>query len=185
MKSVIKLYILSTLILLNISGLVAQSSSNLPKSKQTSLGLYLDAKTAYDRWQKNPDKIKILDVRTIAEYVWVGHAPMATNIPLMFASDTWNTDRKSYSMTPNMHFVDDVKSRFSPSDTLFVICRSGGRSAKAVNQLAKAGFTNTYSIFDGFEGDFNAQAGKRNINGWQNSGAPVTSKLDENLIYKK
>ena len=68
------------------------------------------------------------------------------------------------------------------------MCRSGGRSAFAVNMLSKAGFKNVYNIIDGFEGDkvknpnsyFN---GKRLVNGWKNSGAPWTYDLDPKLMY--
>ena len=45
-----------------------------------------------------------------------------------------------------------------PDDTLMVMCRSGGRSAIAVNFLAKAGFKNVYNIIDGMEGDANADS---------------------------
>ena len=40
----------------------------------------------------------------------------------------------------NPDFIDHVKERFKPDDTILVMCRSGGRSAMAVNMLAKAGF---------------------------------------------
>ena len=56
-------------------------------ARQTSLGLYVTAKEAYDMWQADPG-LKILDVRTPEEYVFVGHAPMATNIP--FALQTYD-----------------------------------------------------------------------------------------------
>ena len=61
-------------------------------------------------------------------------------------------------------------------------CRSGGRSALAVNALAKAGFTNVYNIIDGFEGDKVAEEGslylgKRMKNGWKNSGLAVDVRL--------
>ena len=46
-----------------------------------------------------------------------------------------------------------MKELFAPTDTLLMICRSGGRSALAVNALAKAGFTNVYNVIDGTEGD--------------------------------
>ncbi len=54
----------------------------LPKEKQTTLELYVTAKEAYDMWKANPDKVKILDVRTQDEYIYIGHAAMAWNIPL-------------------------------------------------------------------------------------------------------
>ena len=56
-------------------------------------------------------------------------------------------------MELNPEFIPDVKRRFKPDETLLVMCRSGDRSAMAVNALAKAGFTNVYNIIDGMEGD--------------------------------
>ena len=54
------------------------------------------------------------------------------------------------------------------------MCRSGGRGAKAVNLLAKAGYTKVYNIYDGLEGDTidkgdSYNHGKRVLNGWKNS----------------
>jgi hypothetical protein len=49
----------------------------LPKEKQTALGLYVIPKEAYDKWKGDPEKVKILDVRTNEEFLFVGHAPMA------------------------------------------------------------------------------------------------------------
>ena len=61
------------------------------------------------------------------------------------------------------------------------MCRSGGRSAIAVNLLAQAGFRNVYNIVDGMEGDTvddltSVFHGQRLKNGWKNSGAPWTYK---------
>jgi rhodanese-related sulfurtransferase len=58
----------------------------------------------------------------------------------------------------------------------------------AVNLLAEAGFKNVYNITDGFEGDAVKDPegyyyGKRVKNGWRNSGAPWTYKLESDLAY--
>ena len=58
------------------------AETSLPKSKQTVLGLYLTAKEAFSKWHAASDKVVILDVRTPEEYIFVGHAPMARNIPV-------------------------------------------------------------------------------------------------------
>jgi rhodanese-related sulfurtransferase len=68
------------------------------------------------------------------------------------------------------------------------MCRSGSRSAKAANLLAKAGYKKVYNIYDGFEGDKVKDTssyfkGKRMVNGWKNSGNPWSYKGDETLIY--
>jgi len=70
---------------------------------------------------------------------------------------------------------------------ILVMCRSGGRSAMAVNALAKAGFTKVHNIIDGFEGDKvedpeSVYHGMRVRNGWKNS-VPWTYKLDPKLVW--
>lgn len=154
----------------------------LPRKKQTVLGKYVTASQAYDKYAQDPDKVKILDVRTIGEYLFVGHAPMAVNIPLLFLKPGVTLMNRPV-MAANENFVAQVMERFRKTDTILVICRSGGRSAAAVNKLAKAGFTDACSITDGFEGDKDKN-GQRTVNGWKNSGAPWTTKLDSDLAYQ-
>lgn len=165
----------------------------IPEKKQTVLGLYVTAKEAYAMWHINKDTVKILDVRTPEEYIFVGHAPMAYNIPIKFLKRVDNkpvldAEKKKPAMELNPHFVEEVKKNFKESDTILVHCRSGARSASATNLLADAGFKKVYNIIDGFEGDkihdensyFN---GKRMKNGWKNAGAPWTYKLNPDLMY--
>lgn len=129
------------------------AKQKLPKEKQTTAGLYVTAEEAYEKWKAAPEKVKILDVRTPEEYLFVGHPEMAWNIPLAFQTYNWDAARQDLAMKPNPDFVSWAKEWFSPNDTLLVMCRSGGRSALAVNQLLKAGFKDVYNIIDGMEGD--------------------------------
>jgi rhodanese-related sulfurtransferase len=166
----------------------SQPGAKLPEAKQTSLGLYVTAQEAYDMWKADPEKVKILDVRTPEEYVFVGHPDMSINIPLMFPKYEWHEDRRHYSVELYADFVAVAQELFAPDDTILAMCRSGGRSAFAVNMLAKAGFQNVYTIFDGMEGDKvndpeSAYHGKRMKNGWKNAGCPWTYDLDPTLIW--
>lgn len=166
----------------------SQTGRTLPEMKQTSLGLYVSAQEAYDMWQANPEKVKILDVRTPEEYVLIGHPGMALNIPLFFPKYEWHEDRRRYSAEPNPDFMTDAQELLSPDDTILAMCRSGGRSAMAVNMLAQAGYQNVYNIFDGMEGDTvddpeSAYHGKRMRNGWKNAGLPWTYDLDPTLVW--
>ena len=164
---------------------------NVPKEKQTSLELYLTAQEAYEKWKADPQEVKILDVRTPEEYVFVGHPAMAWNVPSMFQTYEWDASGRKLPMKPNPNFVARAKERFKPSDTLLVVCRSGGRSAKAVDLLAEAGFKQVYNIIDGMEGDViddpeSVFHGKRMKNGWKNSGLPWTYDLDpEKMMLPK
>jgi len=155
------------------------SGSELPKAKQTSLGLYLTAREAYDKWRADPENVTVLDVRTTEEYLFVGHAPMAWAVPLFSQSYEWDAEKQHFSMSPNPDFISQVEDFAQPGDTILVMCRSGGRSAMAVNKLAEAGFTNVYQITDGFEGDpvkdpESVFLGQHLRNGWKNSGIPWT-----------
>ena len=151
--------------------------ANLPKEKQTALGLYLTAKEAYQMWQAEPEKVMILDVRTPEEYLFVGHPPTAWKIPLAAQSYKWNADKGQFPMKPLPDFVARVKQVAQPGDTILVTCRSGGRSAMAANALAQAGFTKVHNIIDGMEGDGNGDSESTPQGGWKNSGFPWTKKL--------
>lgn len=162
---------------------VSKPARNVSKEKQTSLGLYLTAKDAYEKWKSDPKQVKILDVRTPEEYVFVGHPAMAWNVPAMLQTYQWDASARKLPMKPNPDFEAQAKKLFKPSDTLLVMCRSGGRSAKAVDRMAEAGFKQVYNIIDGMEGDTvddpeSVFYGKRMKNGWKNSGLPWIYDLD-------
>lgn len=167
---------------------IAFAESTLPTKKQTSLELYLTAKEAYIEWSNNPEGVKIVDVRTPGEYIFVGHAPMAHNIPSKFLMYEYDKKKKKPAMRDNQDFLATIKKKFKPADTIMMMCRSGSRSSKAVNKLAEAGYKNVYSITDGFEGDVikdqeSPLNGKRMKNGWRNSGNSWTYELDPDLMY--
>ena len=133
-------------------------------------------------WQAQPD-LRILDVRTPEEFVFVGHAPMAWNIPFTLLTYEWDPEKKALRWELNPDFVDAVKGWAAPGDTILVTCRSGGRSAMAINALASAGFTGLYNILDGMEGSEVEDAdsvfdGMRMKNGWRNSGLPWEYQID-------
>jgi rhodanese-related sulfurtransferase len=126
--------------------------------------------------------VKIIDVRTPEEYLFVGHPDMAWKIPIAAQSYAWDAGKLEYPMKLLPDFVSRVGQVAQPPDTLLVTRRSGGRSAIAANMLAKAGFTKVYNIVDGMEGDTVQDPdslfhGQRLKNGWKNSGCPWTYKL--------
>ena len=158
----------------------------LSKGKQTVLGLYVTALEAYEKWKAAPDQVKVIDVRTPEEYAFIGHPEMALNIPLAFVTYRRKDGKTEYGPKMNERFVTEVGELAKPTDILLLMCRSGDRSAIAVNALAKAGFMNAYTIIDGFEGDKVADTGsvffgQRMRNGWKNS-APWTYSIDPEKI---
>ena len=77
----------------------------------------------------------LVDVRTTEEYA-AGHLPGSVNIPVDRIGEAWN--------------------RFADKDVpLFVYCRSGRRSRKAVNTLELLGFTCVKNIggMEDYEGE--------------------------------
>ena len=164
-----------------------QAASDLPSAKQTTLGLYVTSKEAYEKWQAAPDNVTIVDVRTPEEFIFIGHPEMALNIPIATQSLVWDTEKNQFPMQMTPDFVSRVQQIANPDDTLLVMCRSGGRSAIAVNMLAKAGFRNVYNITDGMEGDSvkdpnSVYQGQRLVNGWKNSGVPWTYKVKPDQV---
>jgi rhodanese-related sulfurtransferase len=155
---------IAALLLLLVTATVQANEPRLPDSKRTSLGLYVTAKEAYEKWMSDPGSVKIIDVRTPQEFQLIGLPNMASKVPLT---------------TSAREFVGRLKRIAQPDDTVLVICRSGNRSAVAVEMLAQAGFTNAYTVTDGFEGDrekdpSSPNYGKRTVNGWKNAGLPWT-----------
>lgn len=163
----------------------------VPESKRTTLGLYLTATEAYGKWQAAPEAVKIVDVRTPEEFLFVGHPAMAWNVPVFLQTYEWDAEAGRFPMTPNLDFVSQVEQIAGPDDTILVMCRSGGRSARAADLLAEAGFHDVWSIVDGMEGDMvrdpeSPYRGQRRKNGWKNSNLPWTYEIDpERMIVPR
>jgi rhodanese-related sulfurtransferase len=184
----IRIFLVIVVFILMVWLPVSLAKPSLPPQKQTVLGLYVTAREAFDMWQADQSKINILDVRTPEEYVLVGHPTMAHNIPFQLFNYKMAVLNKGPLMTANPNFIAEVGQKFKPSDTILVICRSGNRSAAAVNAMAAAGFKIAYSVTEGFEGDrvkdpASSSYGKRFKNGWKNSGLPWTDQLNPQLMW--
>jgi len=175
------------------SSAMAEDWSKLSKKKQTTLGLYMTSTEAYDYMMKNMDKALFLDVRTPSELNYLGVVTvMDANVPTdTMDGSAWDDKKHRYMRKHNENFVADVDARLeakglTKADTVIVMCRSGKRSAKAVDVLAKNGYTKVYTVVDGFEGDKAKEGenkGKRVVNGWKNSGLPWTYSMDKDKMY--
>lgn len=188
MKKNIGLLALITVVLFCFLSLAIAADVPKDEKKRTSLGKYATAAEAYKMWKANPEKVKIVDCRTPEEYVYLGHPPMATNIPSKLWTGKWNAEKKEFVLEDNSEFESLVKKKFGSDATVLIICRSGHRSAASVERLAKAGLKDVYNLVDGYEGDMindpeSCYKGKRLWNGWKNSNAPWTYELDPTLIY--
>jgi rhodanese-related sulfurtransferase len=131
-----------------MSGEFASSvdTANVSERSQTTLGLYLTARDAAAALEMDPG-IVLVDVRTRAEFSYAGHAdPVDQDIPLRFFSGRFDEKSGAYLYDDNENFLRDFAALMDregkgSDDPIFVMCRSGGRSAAAVNALAAAGYT--------------------------------------------
>ncbi len=171
----------------------AVSGEGLAEKKQTALGFYLTAEEAHQMKMEQSDAL-FIDVRTRAEVAFLGMPSSAdANIPYVLADDfsTWSDKKKTFKFPANSEFqmaVDNLVAAkgLKKDSKIIVMCRSGSRSAKAANLLAKTGYTNVYTVVDGYEGDKAKEGnhkGQRVVNGWKNAGLPWSYKLDKQKMY--
>ena len=124
----------------------------------------LDPKETYERLQADPQAV-IVDVRTQPEWAFVGVPAIERLIRL-----SW---QEFPTMQVNENFAGQIEETGIPKDTqIFLLCRSGVRSAAAAAALTAAGFENCYNIASGFEGDKNADGHRGTIGGWKHDGLP-------------
>ncbi len=179
------------------SSLIASPAlADLSKKKQTELGLYVTASEAYEMLDGHANDTLFIDVRTRAEVAFLGMPTIAdANLPYLLAGewDEWDEKKMTYKLTPNSGFLPAVEKLLADKglnkeSKIVIMCRSGSRSAKATNLLAKAGYKNVYTVTDGYEGDKakeGAHKGQRVVNGWKNSGLPWSYKLNKEKMYRE
>jgi rhodanese-related sulfurtransferase len=160
---------------------------------------------AYDMLNTVPNTY-LIDVRTRAEYQYVGHPYNAYLFPYMILGDALvkTGEKYEYKTIKNKDFLTEINKLFKKTDNLLIMSRDGSISALAAKELSSAGFKNIFDIKDGFEGpDFPAfddqdlhkyyrQLAKRNKiegyqqrrhYGWQWWGLPWTYEIDSKYIY--
>ncbi|MEC5208658.1 rhodanese-like domain-containing protein [Vogesella urethralis] len=134
-------------------------------ARGAQLGLaYSGAVSPAEAWalrQQLPGSV-IVDVRSAAEWQFVGVVPDAVRIEL----------RTYPGMVPNPGFVTQLQQQVDKSATVLFICRSGARSDEAARLAAEAGYSQVYNVLEGFEGDRDAAQHRGSVNGWKAAGLP-------------
>jgi rhodanese-related sulfurtransferase len=105
---------------------------------------------------------KIVDVRTRAEWDWVGRVAGAVEIE-------WN---QYPGGVRNPNFMAELKRQVDPEAVVMFLCRSGVRSVAAASAATEAGYNSCYNILEGFEGDKDANGHRNTIGGWRKAGLP-------------
>lgn len=107
----------------------------------------------------------LVDVRTREELTFVGQVPGSLNVP-------WATGT---SLTRNPRFARELEAKVGDkSQRVLLLCRSGKRSALALDVARKAGFTQISNVREGFEGELDARQQRGHGDGWRFHGLPWT-----------
>ena len=127
---------------------------------------YEGALTPAEAWEilQSAPGAKLVDVRTRAEWDWVGTIPNSIKIE-------WNSYPQG---EPNPHFINDLKQQIDPESLIMFICRSGARSHMAAAAATGAGFRDSYNVLEGFQGDKDETGHRDNLGGWRKAGLPWT-----------
>lgn len=171
----------------------AVDPATVAEPKRTKAGRYLMAADvpAFIQTQGGATKVLFLDLRTRAEAMYVG---MATGIDALVPfvehqelMTDWDAQRGVYRLEPLQDFVPEVNRRLAQkgltkNDVVVLICRSGDRSSRGANRLVDDGYSQVWSVVDGFEGDM-GKDGRRSVNGWKNAGLPWSYKLERERMY--
>lgn len=106
---------------------------------------------------------KLVDVRTQAEWEFVGHAPDSVLIE-------WNTYPGNQR---NPQFLDQLHAQIAKTEApLMFLCRSGVRSHHAAIAATEAGYPSCYNVLEGFEGDKDVNGHRNSMGGWRKAGLP-------------
>jgi rhodanese-related sulfurtransferase len=123
----------------------------------------LTPQEAHEIWRNTPGA-KLVDVRTRAEWDYVGRIPGAVEVELL----TYPGNR------PNSAFVAELEHQVNKEAPVMFICRSGGRSHNAALLAKQAGYADCYNVLEGFEGDRDESGHRNTKGGWRKAGLPWT-----------
>ena len=115
----------------------------------------------------------LVDVRTQIEWQLIGKPDLSTiNKEPVYLQ--WVT-----MQGPNANFVDELKAALEEHSVatdapIYFMCQSGGRSKIAAMQCTELGFSNSFNIAEGFEGDLDEHQHRNSVSGWKVAGLPWT-----------
>ena len=124
---------------------------------------YAGAVTPQEAWAlRQAGAADIVDVRTQAEYEYVGRIPSTTLVEWRKIGDT----------ARNPAFIDELAALFARERALLFLCRSAVRSHHAATLATQSGFQRAYNILEGFEGDLDPEGHRGTLGGWRRAGLP-------------
>ena len=113
---------------------------------------------------------QLVDVRTAAEWSFVG-VPDLSSMGRRVHCLEWQSFP---SMATNPNFMAQACAALGDEkDTqVLFLCRSGARSRAAAMAMTGAGYTRSFNIAGGFEGDLDEERHRGRHNGWKAAGLP-------------
>ena len=139
-------------------------SENLPYAGD------LEPKDAWKLLEENPQAV-LVDVRSRVEWALVG-VPDTSDLNTEPVFVEWQT-LQGQNPAFKDQLLEELSSRNVDKDTpVLFMCRSGGRSAMAATDLAGEGYTASYNIAHGFEGELDDNAHRNSVSGWRKDGLP-------------
>lgn len=154
--------------------------------------MYNDDKTCKETYKalSSGAKVALVDVRTTKEWNTIGvpdlsqisslAQPNESIAPALFIE--W---QMFPHMMVNPEFAEITHAKLkdmglSKEDPVYFLCRSGVRSKGAASAMAALGYTKTYNILGGFEGDPDASGERTHINGWVFDHLPSKNSTTDN-----
>src|SRR4030067_489948 len=134
---------------------ILQTAQNRAKEMNLPYEGALLPDEAYEILQSAPGA-KLVDVRTRAEWDWVGRIPDAVEIEWAIYP----------GMKPNPHFIAQLEQQIDKEALVLFICRSGVRSNNAAIAATQVGYSDCYNVLEGFEGDKDADEHRNVLGGW-------------------
>jgi rhodanese-related sulfurtransferase len=131
--------------------------------------------SARETWQrlKSSAEATLIDVRTRAEWSFVGIADLST-----LGKECVLLEWQSYpGMELNAGFIATLEAELARRGVgtdaqLFFMCRSGVRSAAAARMARGAGWEHCFNVAAGFEGNMDEQRHRGLLAGWKAEGLP-------------
>ena len=121
---------------------------------------------AYKRLTENKDAM-LIDCRTEREWEIIGVPDLSEIHKSLVKIELMRQDQ-----SVNPAFIEQITELAQQDTPLYLICRSGARSAAACQMLLEAGFIDVTNVAEGFEGNSQNKNNPEIIEGWQSHNLP-------------
>ena len=121
---------------------------------------------AYQKLKETKEAI-LIDCRTEKEWSNIGVPDLSSIDKSVLKIELVRQDQSI-----NSRFIEKVEKYATYKTPLYLICKSGARSAAACQMLLKAGFIDVTNVAEGFEGHSHTNDKSEIIEGWQSHSLP-------------